>query len=399
MKKVFYGIVLVILIFFYNFSFAENEININTNKDTIKKGEEISVSINVTNTKIISLTLEIYFNTEKLEYMNGPENSNFSNNRIIYTLVKSNDNEKINIGDFNFKAINEGISNIVVIGEGYDLNENKIEFNNSYEIKIAEIQKQNVNVKNVSSDNTDLQIMRLNHEGISPEFSKDIKEYYFVADNSIEDLEVTAVPENINATVNINGNRNLKMGLNTINIEIISEDGTKKTNYKIHVTKTNNINKANANLETLAVRQGDIEPEFDSNVTKYKVEVSNGIQKLDILAIPQMINAKVQISSGDLKIGENKIEVVVIAEDEITRKKYEILATRRSEEQEVSYNEQQKINNQNLEAILEEKEVEQVVYEIEEEKESSDKYIILGVLLLIIIGIIVIFRVKRKNKK
>ena len=44
-------------------------------------------------------------------------------------------------------------------------------------------------------------MLRLNHEGISPEFKKDQKEYYFVTDNKIDNLEITAIPENPDATV------------------------------------------------------------------------------------------------------------------------------------------------------------------------------------------------------
>ena len=31
---------------------------------------------------------------------------------------------------------------------------------------------------NISTDNTNLAVLRLNYEGISPDFSKEVKEYY-----------------------------------------------------------------------------------------------------------------------------------------------------------------------------------------------------------------------------
>ena len=49
----------------------------------------------------------------------------------------------------------------------------------------------------------------------------------------LESLEVTAIPENPNATVTVTGNRNLKIGKNLIEIHVVSEDKTKEEVYKI----------------------------------------------------------------------------------------------------------------------------------------------------------------------
>lgn len=403
MKKIISLLILISIVIFSNISFAENEIEIYTDKNIIKKDEEFLLNVKISNTKIASFTLEIYFNMEKLEYIKGPSNSNFSNNRVIYTWVDSDakDNKEIQIKDFNFKALENGISNIVVIIEAYDSSGNRMDLNNNYEIQIGEkIEqiKESTDIKNISNDNTNLQVMRLNHEGISPEFNKDTKEYYFIADNSINRLEVTAIPENNNSIVNITGNTNIKMGLNTINIEVISGDGNRKSNYKIYVTKTNNIEKANTNLETLAIKQGKMVPEFNNNITKYKIEISNDTKILDILAIPENINAKVEISSRDLLIGENNIEIIVIAEDGITKKKYEIIANRRSEEQEKKYNEQQNINAQHVKALLSENYVNDT--KIEEVKNKNNKFLILGIILSVsILGLFIILKKNSKNRK
>lgn len=403
MRKVVIGIILLVIILFNNICFAESEIIIKTDKDRVKSEEEVSLEIQITNTKIASLTLDIYFDLEKLEYISGPENSNFSNNRIIYTWVdsKAKENKEIDIKGFRFKALKDGIANIVAIVEGYDLNGNKVELNNNYEIIIGEEEKQIIeetNNKDESTDNANLQIMRLNHEGISPEFNKNIKEYYFIADSSINSLDVTAIPENTEAKVNITGNTNMKVGLNTINIEVISKDGTKKSNYKIYVTKTNNIEMANANLETLAVRHGQIIPEFDNNITRYRIEVSKDTENIDILAIPQNVNSKVQISSRNLQIGENNIEIVVIAADGITRKKYNIIANRRNEEQEEKYYEEQNSNAHQVQAILNENNINETK---NDELKKDSKFIIICCCMVafILIVLFIIFIIKRQNIK
>ncbi len=228
-------------------------------------------------------------------------------------------------------------------------------------IFIAVIFSQNNNVlaeEKIESNNTNLKILRLNHVGITPEFEKEIKEYYFLADMSINELEVTAIPENEKANVKITGNTDIKEGLNTINIEVESEDKTKTETYKIYVTKTDNKELANSNLENLAVRQGTLEPPFQADITHYYIEIANDVSKLDILAISQNMNAEVTLEGNDeLEIGDNIIIVSVTAENGTTNKKYVITAHRRSEQEEFEKEAEREEQQEQLEILLENDEV------------------------------------------
>ena len=56
-----------------------------------------------------------------------------------------------------------------------------------------------------NSSNANLQAFRLNYEGLTPQFDKDIYEYYLTIPNTINDLEVLTVTENPDATVEITG--------------------------------------------------------------------------------------------------------------------------------------------------------------------------------------------------
>ena len=252
---------------------------------------------------------------------------------------------------------------------------------------------------NASTSNTDLKIMRLNKEGISPDFQKEIKQYYFVADNSINNLEVTAIPENSKSKVTIKGNTNLKQGLNTIIIQVTSEDKTKTSTYKINVTKTANKELANANLENLAIRDIMLYPSFDSNITHYEIEVPNEIENLDILAIPEDIKSKVTITGKDnLKIGDNTIEVKVIAQDNITKKVYEIKAHRRNNEEEILADNEEKNNIEQLTAILEDEQKNQTEVTTKNNNMDISNIMIIFVVLAIIIGVLVIYII-RKNRQ
>lgn len=418
--KILLIILAIFMMFFQNdYVLAAERIELSSDKANIQKGEEIEITVSTPNTSIASLTLQIYFDMTRLEYVNKTENSNFSNNRVIYTWTDaSNGTSDGTIEKFTFKALQDGTANIVVTGEFYDGSGNKVEISDgnmqvqigkSEEVQISEeeIEAQNEgngnnedksndeNQGQVSSDNTNLEIMRLNHVGISPEFQKDIKEYYFLADTYINELEVTAIPENRNATVKVSGNTNIKYGLNIISIEVESEDKTKKATYKIYVTKTGNKELANSNLENLAVREGMLFPSFDANITHYDIEVANNVSKLEILAIPQSMNAKVTIQGNDeLKVGDNTITINVSAEDGITSKKYVITAHRRNEQEEVEEAEEQENQKEQLSAILanEEAEGEEAGKQNEkgQEEEVKEGMKIVDIITFILVGVVVI---------
>lgn len=400
------------------FVLAQDGIEIILDQQNIKKEEEVEISIKLNDKSISSCTLQIYFDITKLEYLNKTENANLTQNRIIYTWVDENAGKVQRTSDvisnFSFKALQNGTANIVVTGDFYDFNGKKLEIeDSSIQIQIGELEAQessenennNQNEEQISDDNTNLKIMRIGREGISPEFRKDIKEYYLIADNSVKELNITAIPENAQATVKITGNKNLKQGLNTINIQVQSKDKTKTSDYKIYVTKTNDQESANANLENLAIRQAMLFPSFDNNITQYEIEVANDIEKLDILAVPEKINAKIQIIGNDgLKVGDNYIEVIVTAENGITNKKYEIKVYKRNEQEEIKTEEEQKQQTEKLSTILanvQEDEQVREVNEIEENKnENKLSYIIImAIIIILTLSVLaIIFFIKNKKK-
>lgn len=114
-------------------SLAQTQMQIISDKQTIKKDEEINMKIQIADTPIAACTLEIYFDWTKLEYIKGPENSNYSNNRIIYTWVSSTgkNQQGIEVEGFQFKVLQEENTNIAVFGEFYNEQGEKLEIGNS----------------------------------------------------------------------------------------------------------------------------------------------------------------------------------------------------------------------------------------------------------------------------
>lgn len=355
-KKII-AIISLILFFISNKSFAQNNMQIKSDKDTLIVGEEGSLTIKLPRTNIASFTLEIYFNHDNLDYVSGPENSNETENKIIYTWTDSEakGQDNIEVGPFTFRAIGGSFAQINVIGEFYDKNGNEVIVDSQNFIWNISEENQTQNVEeNFDKTSANLDILRLSHEGISPQFDTNVTEYYITIDTSVDIIDVEAIPENPNAKVDILGSGKMTLGKNIITIKVTSEDGTQSKTYKIYVTKTDDIEKANANLETLAIRQGTLIPEF-SNVdyTDYRVEINNNVETIDILAIPQNQNAKVTIQKDDvMQIGDNEILINVTGEDGITNKKYGITVHRRSEEEQKEFEEEQQNQKQKVEKII-----------------------------------------------
>lgn len=412
-KKIFILILLFLMfILNTNISFAQSMLLLSSDITKVEAGEEINVSIELKDVRVASFTLEIYWDITRLEYISGPENSNNLSNRILYSWVSDNGENKDNIlvDGFKFKTIQDGTANIVVTGEFYNSNGEIVNINdNNLEIEIGNFNEQTMALNetqgNVSSDNTNLSVLRLNHEGISPDFDKDIKEYYFIANTSIDNLEVTAIPENSKSTVTVTGNNNLKLGENTIDIKVESEDKTKTSIYKIYVTRTDNIDAANANLETLAIREGTLNPEFSNDMTEYQVEIPNSMENINILAIPQRENATVKILGNDkMNIGYNSIQVIVTAENGTTIKKYYINVHRRSEEEEIEHHIEEELQAKKLSSIMKEDNIEEKIEnnnQVEETKVNNKNIILIIFVAIILIAIVtfLVYKYKFRKKK
>ena len=241
-----------------------------------------------------------------------------------------------------------------------------------------------------------LDTMRTGVEGIVPNFNKEITEYFLMVDSSINELNITAMPENANAKVNIYGDTKLKIGMNKVIIEVTSEDETEKNNYTINITKTLNIEKANTNLTTLAVEHFSIEPPFSSDNLQYNVKVSSTIETINIFAIPEGVLANISIKNKDsLDFGENEIIITVTAENGITFKNYMLKVYRMNEEEEVSEIREKVENNKKLNNILETYSTERQINQ-SEIVNNSFMYVLPEIVLGLLFGLLIGYTIFNK---
>lgn len=412
-----------IISFYKTYANTFGTVYLESNKDILEIGEEVEISINIDNFKTAAYTLYLYFDEEKFQYVGELENVNVDGNRIIYVWYDEQGGNNPRSGElvkFKFKAKENGLATFNVSGDFYTEKSQEVEI--EFKEKQVQVGKEETNLEKQAKEevgqdnnlsNSNLQNLRLSIEGMVPDFNKDVFDYYLNVDSRVKDLEVLATSENKDASIEITGNENLKDGLNLIKIQVTSSDKTSSSSYLINVTKTNDIESANTDLETLAIENTLLYPAFDTTVTNYSAEVSNNLERINLLAIPEDEKATIEIKRNDvLKEGNNEIRIIVIARNGYTKKEYYINVYKRNSEEEAKYQEEQKNNQEKLNQIYEiqktsneqeksEENQEQVKKNEQEGKEERSHLVAFFTLIaiILIIASVSILVGKKKNKK
>lgn len=390
-----------------------------SNQDTVESGDEIEITVNLSENTVAAFEFSLYFDETKWKYVSDVENTNVENNRIIHVWYDVTGGESPNQGalaKFKFKAKEEGLSTFSLDGEFYNTSGQLIEIDfKETQVQIGkentalQIQSEEEQGTNSQAGNSYLQSLRLDVEGINPTFDKDTYEYYITVPTDVKEIEVLAISENPNASINISGNTELKEDLNTIKVSVTSEDGKSEKKYNIYVTRTADLEAANTNLEILAIENALLTPPFDANETRYKTEVSKDTENLNIFAVPENENAKVEIEGGaNLKEGDNLVTVVVTAVNGFSTKKYQVEVHKRTEEEQTQYEQEQSEQAEKVEEAYEIEKLSSIEGEhSEEEREKAQEeaakntaiWCTVIVVVILIIGGIIFWYFRYKNKK
>lgn len=205
------------------------------------------------------------------------------------------------------------------------------------------------------SDNSNLSSIQIAEGVISPEFSKTVKEYIVNVPYEVTKLSIAATPEHSKGTVTINGNDELKVGENLIEIIVTAEDSS-TDKYTIKAIRA----KQELSLQTLSIyyvnENGEkvelkLDPQFSFDMYSYSVNdiLAHTIQSLSVEAKANAENAKVEIVGNDeLKSGTNEITIKISVTDEAgleEQKTYTIKVQKEEEPVVVELTTIQKIQN------------------------------------------------------
>lgn len=244
------------------------------------------------------------------------------------------------------------------------------------------------------NNNPMLKEIKINGKDIEPQFEMFTTEYVLTMGNEVEKIEIEAIPDDEKASVEIKGNTKLELGRNEIEIQVTAEDGKAKQSYFLYITK-GDAESTNANLKEIKIKDCELAPAFEKNTINYAFEYPENLEKVEIEAIPEDSEAKVEIIGNEnLKEVTQNIEIKVTAKDEQTIKTYYLIAKKSGMAVENPDGEE---NNE----LIEENKQEQEVIEIREKENSNIIiYILIGISILVIILITMkLFIERRKNEK
>lgn len=282
-KKILYLAIMILglLIIFPIDSNAAGSISLSSSKSSVTVGEEFSVSVKLSGASVATLTSRITVDTSKVDYVSGPSNTSFSNGRVIYTWTDSSGGNNPltggTIATFKFRAKATGSASFSVSGDFYTPDETSV----------------------------------------NPSFSGTTV--------TIKEKESTPNPP---SGGNENGG-NAGNGGGTGETGGGGSSGGSTGTGKPGTGGGQTTLSSNTNLKELHLSVEGLSPNFNKSITKYNIIVGNDINNINVTALAEDSNAKVNITGNtNLKSGVNNIKIEVVAQDNKAKKTYLIDATK-----------------------------------------------------------------------
>ena len=161
---------------------------------------------------------------------------------------------------------------------------------------------------------------------LSPVFAASGTSYTATVANSVTSVTATPTLSDTTATVQVTGGTGLLVGSNIVTVKVTAQDGTTTKTYTISV---NRLPSSNADLSSLAISSGILNPAFSSSGTSYTATVANSVTSVTVTPTVSDSTATVQVTGGTgLVVGGNVVTAKVTAQDGTTTKTYTIVVNR-----------------------------------------------------------------------
>ena len=240
--------------------------------------------------------METIFEKEKETYDITVDNSVTSIN--VSAIAEDKLSKVVGAGKYSLKTGNNEI-NIVVTAESGD--------SRVYTLNVLRQKNSNANLLSITTDKDVV---------LNPEFDKDNVNYQIEVDNEIGELTVAGLPEVATTTVKGNGTYKLNVGENQIILETTAEDGS----VKVYTININRHKSSNCNAQMIIAKESVLDPTFDKNITSYELRVLENVTSLNLIVIPDDVNATYEIVGNEnFEIGNNIVKVIITAEDSTTK--------------------------------------------------------------------------------
>ena len=300
MKK-FLVILITLLCFFPINVFASGSISVNRGSLSIAKGSSSSFVVSANNA---AGRVDIYSSNSSVAKV-STSSSWLDNNSVTVTVTGVNDGNAtiiVKITDaatYDEEALS-GTRSVSVnvysntssnnVSNNNSQNSNQSKPSNSSKYNNSSNTKKNEPIKN------DATLSSLNVKNYDIGFDKNKEEYNIEIENYINSLDIDAKANMSTSKVNIEGNKDLKVGDNTINVIVTSEDGTKKT-YKINVKRKDEV------VETTIDKINEVIDGTTKDTVKIKI--------IDNLKISKDIIDKINSSKKNIIINKYDNDMIV----------------------------------------------------------------------------------------
>ncbi|MCH5166407.1 MAG: cadherin-like beta sandwich domain-containing protein [Erysipelotrichales bacterium] len=233
--------------------------------------------------------------------------------------VESLTNLQISVNDFSYKVFN-------------NTGANKNEVIKSDFIQVAPTEKiVEVDPRPRDTSDPDIRLKSLSSPELNFTFSQFITTYSIEVLHEVEKVELDYSLNNINSSVRIEGNTNLQVGSNDIDIYVTNPDGTKINCYTLNITRLARgeeiyYPEKDATLESLTIKGFSIG--FDKGKTEYSIHLTSDVDSVIVNAKPTYENAIVSISETDNLKNGSIIKITVTSADESVIQEYRIKVTK-----------------------------------------------------------------------
>lgn len=215
----------------------------------------------------------------------------------------------------------------------------------------------------ISNSTTKSNVATLSNLGIRPNdfsgFNPNKTSYSTEVPNDVETIEIYANKGQSGQKISGTGKKTLKEGTNIFEVVVTAENGQNKK-YTINVTRKTKDDNSTENetteettnetasedevedpttqafgLTKLSIAGVELQPQFQTDVYEYRIELKENLDKLDIEAIATEENANVEITGNEnLQDGENVITILVKGDTEDKNVAYQIIVNKSVENQE-----------------------------------------------------------------
>ena len=237
---------------------------------TVTVGNNVTINVNVSGS-VAAATIRMAYDQSMLEYVSG--NLGYGSGGGGVVLM---DNENMSSGGMSFsmtfRALKTGSTTISCVG--YDI----VDGNGDAMTVNMGSSVVTITAPPTASSDANLRSLSISPGSISPAFSASNTKYSASVSNATTSVAVSAATSDSKAKLSYWGNTGLKVGANTVTVQVTAEDGTKKV-YTITVTRAAGSNTGNQGGSQDPTTSADPSPSPSESVKpEVPVTLPNGIQ-------------------------------------------------------------------------------------------------------------------------